>query len=82
MHRKRMNGRSGPGIVSAKFPRLLTSIGRRGFASKALDYSLALMDCHRFASRLPVFRGPNGWFQAVFYSQRATPQAWALAQAH
>ena len=39
MHRKRMNGRSGPGIVSAKFPRLLTSIGRRGFASKALDYS-------------------------------------------
>ena len=40
MHRKRMKGRSGPGIVSAKFPRLLTSIGRRGFASKAEDYSV------------------------------------------
>lgn len=37
-----MTGRSCPAVVSAKFPRLLTSIGRRGFASKALDYSPAV----------------------------------------
>jgi hypothetical protein len=35
-----MVGKIGPGLRTSGFPRLKTSIGRRGFASKALDYSV------------------------------------------
>ena len=34
-----MVGKIGPGLRTSGFPRLKTSIGRRGIASKALDYS-------------------------------------------
>ena len=37
---QRMDGKIGPGLRTSGFPRLKTSIGRRGFASKALDYSV------------------------------------------
>jgi len=42
-------------IVSAKFPRLLIGGGRRGFASKALDYSRAVWDFHFLGRYLPAF---------------------------